>query len=40
MVVWARDVLLRHPGATIIADVKTSQVFYNEVKKAGGTPLM
>ncbi len=40
MVVWARDVLLRHPGATIIADVKTSKVFYDEVKKAGGTPLM
>ena len=40
MVVWARDVLLRHPGATIIADVKTSQVFSDEVEKAGGTPLI
>ena len=40
MVIWAREVLLRHPGATIIADVKTSQVFYDEVEKAGGTPVI
>ena len=40
MVIWARDVLQRHPGSTIIADVKTSRVFYEEVKKAGGDPLI
>jgi len=40
MVIWARDVLKRLPGSTIIADVKTSGVFYDEVEKAGGDPLM
>jgi phosphomannomutase len=40
LVVLARDVLKRHPGATIIADVKASQVLFDEVAKAGGTPLM
>ena len=29
-----------HPGATIIADVKASQVLFDEIAKAGGTPLM
>lgn len=40
MVVLARDVLREHPGATIIADVKASQVLYDEIEKAGGKPLM
>ena len=40
MVVLARDVLRTHPGATIIADVKASQVLYDEIAKAGGVPLM
>ena len=40
MVVLARDVLTEHPGATIIADVKASQVLYDEIARAGGTPLM
>ena len=40
MVVLARDVLRTHPGATIIADVKASQVLYDEIAKAGGKPLM
>ncbi|WP_424814090.1 phosphoglucomutase/phosphomannomutase PgmG [Roseococcus sp. YIM B11640] len=40
LVVLARDVLKNHPGGTIIADVKASQVLFDEVKKAGGTPLM
>ena len=40
LVVLARDVLKEHPGATIIADVKASQVLFDEVAKAGGTPLM
>jgi phosphomannomutase len=40
MVVLARDVLKTHPGATIIADVKASQVLFDEIAKAGGTPLM
>lgn len=40
LVVLARDVLKNHPGGTIIADVKASQVLFDEVGKAGGTPLM
>jgi phosphomannomutase len=40
LVILARDVLKTHPGATIIADVKASQVLFDEVAKASGTPLM
>jgi phosphomannomutase len=40
MVVLSRDVLKTHPGGTIIADVKASQVLFDEIAKAGGNPLM
>lgn len=40
LVILARDVLKSHPGATVIADVKASQVLFDEVLKAGGAPLM
>jgi phosphomannomutase len=40
LVILARDVLRDHPGATIIADVKASQVLFDEIALAGGTPLM
>ena len=40
LVVLARDVLKAHPGATIIADVKASQVLFDEIARAGGVPLM
>ena len=40
LVVLARDVLRSHPGATIIADVKASQVLYDEIGRAGGKPMM
>ena len=40
MVLLARDVLAHRPGATIIADVKASQVLFDEIARAGGTPLM
>lgn len=40
LVILARDVLKAHPGATVIADVKASQVLFDEVAKAGGNPLM
>jgi phosphomannomutase len=40
LILMARDVLRAHPGATIIADVKASQVLFDEVAKAGGVPLM
>ena len=40
LVMLARDVLHARPGATIIADVKASQVLFDEVARAGGDPLM
>jgi phosphomannomutase len=40
LIVLARDVLRDRPGGTIIADVKASQVLFDEVRKAGGEPLM
>jgi phosphomannomutase len=40
MVVLASDVIRQRPGATIIADVKASQVLFDEVARMGGTPLM
>lgn len=36
----ARPVLKANPGATIIADVKASQVLFDEIARLGGTPLM
>ena len=40
MLLMAREVLKEHPGATIIADVKASQVLFDEIARAGGRPLM
>ncbi len=40
MAILSADVLQRHPGATIIADVKASQVLFDEIARLGGKPLM
>ena len=40
LVFLAEEVLAERPGATIIADVKASQVLLDEIAKAGGRPLM
>ena len=40
MVVLAREVLTRHPGAAILADVKASQVLFDEIARMGGRPVM
>ena len=40
MILLARDLLAQRPGATVIADVKASQVLFDEVARAGGVPLM
>ncbi|MDA1022690.1 MAG: phosphomannomutase/phosphoglucomutase [Proteobacteria bacterium] len=40
LVILAAEVLKDVPGATIIADVKSSRVFFDEIKRMGGTPLM
>ena len=36
----ARDVLAAHPGSTVIADVKSSQMLFDEIARLGGTPVM
>jgi phosphomannomutase len=40
LIILARDVLSRNPGAPIIADVKASQVLFDEIARAGGRPVM
>src|ERR1700736_1118226 len=40
IIVLARDVLQRHPGAPVLADVKASQVLFDEIARAGGRPVM
>ncbi len=40
MTVLAADVIRAKPGATVIADVKASQVLFDEIARVGGTPLM
>jgi phosphomannomutase/phosphoglucomutase len=36
----ARDMLERHPGASVVFDVKSSQVLDDEIRKYGGKPVM
>jgi phosphomannomutase/phosphoglucomutase len=40
LVLLARDLLRRHPGAKVVFDVKSSQSLVDEVKKHGGVPVM
>lgn len=40
LVFFAREILSSNPGAAIISEVKASKVFYDEVKKMGGRPVM
>lgn len=40
LIFYAREVLQKNQGATIIADVKASKILFDEVTKAGGKPLM
>ena len=40
LVLLARAVLAEHPGAAILADVKASQVLFDEIARAGGRPMM
>src|SRR5690349_13351929 len=40
MMLFARDVLSREPGATILFDVKCSQRLAPEIEAAGGVPMM
>jgi phosphomannomutase/phosphoglucomutase len=40
LVLLARDLLRRHPGAKIIFDVKSSQSLVDEIRRHGGEPIM
>ena len=40
MALLAREVLENRPGATVIADVKASQVLFDEIARLGGEALM
>jgi len=40
LAVLAREVLADAPGATVIADVKASQLLFDEIARLGGEPLM
>ena len=37
---YARELLTRKPGSTVIADVKCSSRLFNDIKAHGGTPMM
>lgn len=40
LILFAREMLKRHPGATVIGEVKCSQRLYDDVARHGGRPLM
>lgn len=40
LVLLARDVLADQPGAPILCDVKASRMFFDEIEKLGGKPVM
>jgi phosphomannomutase/phosphoglucomutase len=40
MVVFARSILARHPGAAIISEVKCSQTMYDDIEAHGGRAIM
>lgn len=40
LMIYAEDVLNRHPGATVIADVKASRALFEQVAAHGGQPVM
>ena len=40
LVLFARDLLMRNPGAQVISEVKCSQRLYDDIAKHGGKPIM
>jgi len=40
MILFARDLLVQHPGAAIISEVKCSQTMYDEIEARGGRAIM
>jgi len=40
LIIFAREILSRKPGATFISEVKCSKVMYDDIKKHGGRAIM
>ena len=40
LILLARDLLKKHPGATIVGEVKCSQNLFNDIREHGGVPVM
>jgi len=40
MILFARDILAKHPGAAVISEVKASKILYEEIERLGGRPIM
>ena len=40
LAIYAKELLGRRPGVDVIADVKASQVLFDEIEKLGGKPVM
>ena len=40
MILYAREILTRNPGATFIGEVKCSQLMYDDIAARGGHPIM
>ncbi|HUO31932.1 MAG TPA: phosphomannomutase/phosphoglucomutase [Bryobacteraceae bacterium] len=40
MIIYAREILSRKPGATFIGEVKCSQLLYDDIRKRGGNGIM
>lgn len=40
MILFSRDLLSRHPGASVVFEVKSSQTLVDDIRKHGGNPIM
>lgn len=40
MILFSREILKQRPGAKIVGEVKCSQVFYDDIRRRGGIPIM
>ena len=40
MIIFAREILSRKPGATFISEVKCSKTMYDDIRSHGGNPIM
>jgi len=40
LLLFAREILARKPGATVISEVKASQTLYDDIARRGGRPVM